>query len=68
MVFLMNGTQTLLVDLFPGRGASITASNNLVRCILGAVMTVAVDPGIQGVGVGWFFTVRKLTLVERTRG
>ncbi|KAI8093140.1 major facilitator superfamily domain-containing protein [Halteromyces radiatus] len=57
MVGSMNAMQTLLVDLFPGRGASITASNNLVRCILGAVITVCIDPGIQGVGVGWFFTV-----------
>lgn len=27
--------QTLIVDLFPGKGASITASNNLMRCLLG---------------------------------
>lgn len=31
----MATTQTLLIDLFPGKGASITATNNLVRCILG---------------------------------
>ncbi|KAG0185328.1 hypothetical protein DFQ28_009542 [Apophysomyces sp. BC1034] len=49
--------QTLLIDLFPGKGASITASNNLARCILGAVATVVIDPGIQGVGVGWMFTI-----------
>ncbi|KAG1314032.1 hypothetical protein G6F64_001782 [Rhizopus arrhizus] len=32
---IMTTTQTLLIDLHPGKGASITASNNLVRCILG---------------------------------
>ncbi|CAO3600172.1 unnamed protein product [Absidia cylindrospora] len=63
MVFLMNGAQTLMIDLFPGRGASITASNNLVRCILGAVITVCVDPGIQGVGVGWFFTIIGIIII-----
>ncbi|KAI8076220.1 major facilitator superfamily domain-containing protein [Thamnidium elegans] len=41
--------QTLLVDLFPGRGASITASNNLMRCILGAAATAYIEPAIQGV-------------------
>jgi MFS family permease len=35
MAASMAGTQTLMVDLFPGRGASITASYNFVRCILG---------------------------------
>ncbi|CAO3693840.1 unnamed protein product [Rhizopus stolonifer] len=34
---IMTTTQTLLIDLHPGKGASITASNNLVRCILGQV-------------------------------
>ena len=32
---IMTTTQTLLIDLHPGKGASITASNNLVRFILG---------------------------------
>ncbi|KAI8877166.1 MFS general substrate transporter [Backusella circina FSU 941] len=55
--------QTLLVDLYPGKGASITASNNLVRCLLGAVATVCIDPGIEGVGTGWMFTIIGLILV-----
>lgn len=54
---IMNTSQTLLVDLFPGKGASITASNNLVRCVLGAIATVYIDPGIEGVGMGWMFTI-----------
>ncbi|KAI8091104.1 major facilitator superfamily domain-containing protein [Gilbertella persicaria] len=49
--------QSLLIDLFPGKGASITASNNLVRCILGAIASSVIDPGIEGVGVGWMFTI-----------
>ncbi|GAN01601.1 MFS general substrate transporter [Mucor ambiguus] len=50
-------TQSLIVDLFPGKGASITASNNLIRCLLGAIASVAIEPGIQGVGIGWMFTI-----------
>ncbi|OBZ84217.1 Quinidine resistance protein 2 [Choanephora cucurbitarum] len=49
--------QSLLIDLFPGKGASITASNNLTRCILGAIASSVIDPGIEGVGVGWMFTI-----------
>ncbi|KAI7900288.1 major facilitator superfamily domain-containing protein [Cokeromyces recurvatus] len=49
--------QSLIIDLFPGKGASITASNNLVRCILGAIATVCIEPGIEGVGIGWMFTI-----------
>ncbi|KAI8977257.1 major facilitator superfamily domain-containing protein [Mycotypha africana] len=52
--------QSLIVDLFPGKGASITASNNLIRCMLGAIATVAIDPGIEGIGIGWMFTVISL--------
>ncbi|KAI9018103.1 major facilitator superfamily domain-containing protein [Phycomyces nitens] len=62
-VSILTTSQTLLVDLFPGKGASITASNNLVRCILGAVATVAIDPGIQGIGTGWMFTILGLILI-----
>lgn len=32
---LFNVFQTLMIDLFPGKGASVTASNNLIRCLLG---------------------------------
>ncbi|KAI9476209.1 MAG: major facilitator superfamily domain-containing protein [Benjaminiella poitrasii] len=49
--------QSLIIDLFPGKGASITASNNLIRCILGAIASVCIDPGIEGVGIGWMFTI-----------
>ena len=54
---LFNIFQTLMVDLFPQASASITATNNLVRCLLGAVATVSIEPGIQCLGVGWMFTL-----------
>lgn len=60
---VMNTSQTLLVDLYPGKGASITASNNLVRCVLGATATVYIDPGIEGVGMGWMFAILGLILL-----
>lgn len=48
-VFALN--QTIVADLCPGRGASATAVNNLVRCGLGAVGAAVVDGLITLVGV-----------------
>lgn len=52
-VFAAN--QTLVSDLFPGKGASATAMNNLVRCTLGAVGVAVIDPMIQEMGPEYAF-------------
>lgn len=44
--------QTLVADLCPGKGASSTGINNLVRCTLAAVMVAFVEEMIQTLGVG----------------
>lgn len=49
-VFAIN--QTLVSDLCPGKGASSTAVNNLVRCSLGAVGVAFIDRMIASLGVG----------------
>ena len=48
---------TLLVDIFPKKGASATAALNLARCLLGAGGTAAVLPLTSVIGVGWCFTL-----------
>ncbi|KAM7220830.1 major facilitator superfamily transporter [Rhypophila decipiens] len=48
-VFALN--QTIVADLCPGRGASATAVNNLVRCGLGALGAAVIDGLITLVGV-----------------
>ncbi|KAG2218881.1 hypothetical protein INT45_003948 [Circinella minor] len=62
MTPIFNSIMTLSTDLFPGRGATITASANLVRCIFGAIATSTIEPGINGVGIGWIFTILGLIL------
>jgi hypothetical protein len=52
-IFALN--QTLVSDLCPGRGASSTAINNLVRCGLGAVGVAFADTMIATVGPGASF-------------
>ncbi|KAG2180593.1 hypothetical protein INT44_003597 [Umbelopsis vinacea] len=54
---------TLLVDLYPNHTASIAASNNIVRCLLGAAMTAAIEPGIAGIGVQYMFLALGLILM-----
>lgn len=52
-VFAAN--QTLVSDLCPGKGASATAMNNLVRCTLGAVGVAIIDTMITKLGVEYAF-------------
>ncbi|KAL2126195.1 hypothetical protein VTI74DRAFT_1486 [Chaetomium olivicolor] len=47
-VFALN--QTLVSDLCPGKGASSTAINNLVRCGLGAIGVAFVETMVANVG------------------
>ncbi|KAG2173676.1 hypothetical protein INT43_005096 [Umbelopsis isabellina] len=54
---LFTSIQTLIVDLYPRNSASISASNNLVRCLLGAASTAAIQPGINAIGVQYMFLV-----------
>ncbi|KAF9804675.1 hypothetical protein IEO21_09298 [Rhodonia placenta] len=63
-VSTMNITQTILVDLAPGQGASVTACYNLVRCGLGAALVSVIDIIIDHLGVGWTCTVVLWTTLE----
>ncbi|KAI8381140.1 major facilitator superfamily domain-containing protein [Radiomyces spectabilis] len=54
---IFNCIQTLLVDLFPNASASVTACNNIFRCLCGAVATTLVLPGVKLLGAGWMFTL-----------
>ncbi|KAJ7062025.1 MFS general substrate transporter [Mycena amicta] len=54
---VMNATQTLILDLVPGQGSSVTACNNLVRCALSAVMVAVIQLIIDAIGVGWTYVL-----------
>lgn len=47
----------LMIDVYPYKPASITASGNLVRAELGAAATAAIAPMVKAMGEGWAFTV-----------
>ena len=58
-----NVLSTLIVDLHPEAPATATAANNLVRCLLGAAATAAIEHMIQGMGLGWCFTFLALLIL-----
>ncbi|KAI9261471.1 major facilitator superfamily domain-containing protein [Phascolomyces articulosus] len=58
--------QTLLVDLFPKRTASVTASSNLIRNAFSSVATATIQPGIENIGIGWMYTIFGLVLTTST--
>lgn len=51
----MNSTSTLMIDLFPEQGSSITACNNLVRCVVAAGLVSGIQPMINAIGYGWTY-------------
>ncbi|KAG9314032.1 major facilitator superfamily domain-containing protein [Chiua virens] len=54
-IAIMNIVQTLLIDLLPAQGSSVTACNNLVRCSLGAATVSIIDLVLKALGTGWTY-------------
>ncbi|KAF7897150.1 hypothetical protein EAF00_005378 [Botryotinia globosa] len=46
----------LMVDIYPGKPATAIAANNVVRCELGAIVTVVIVPIVNAIGTGWSYT------------
>ncbi len=47
----------LLVDVFPASPSTAAAASNIVRCTLSAVAVAVLQPIVEAVGRGWFFTI-----------
>jgi MFS family permease len=47
----------LMIDMYPGKPATATAANNLVRCEMGAGAAALVVPLANRVGFGWTATI-----------
>jgi hypothetical protein len=48
---------TLLIDIFPDNPGTAGASNNICRCALSAALIAALQPCVDAIGRGWFFTM-----------
>ncbi|GAB7336978.1 hypothetical protein MBLNU457_g2399t1 [Dothideomycetes sp. NU457] len=53
----------LIIDIYPGRAATATAANNIMRCELGAAATAAIGPMSEAMGNGWAYTLLALLFV-----
>lgn len=47
----------LLVDIFPASPSTGAASGNITRCALSAVVVAVLQPLVDVIGRGWFFTI-----------
>ncbi|KIM60924.1 hypothetical protein SCLCIDRAFT_123247 [Scleroderma citrinum Foug A] len=54
---ILNSSQTLLIDLLPTQGSSVTACNNLIGYSFGAACIAVIDLVIRAVGTGWTYTI-----------
>ncbi|KAK7956101.1 uncharacterized protein PG986_005323 [Apiospora aurea] len=50
----------LLVDMFPQKPSTAGASNNIIRCALSAAAVAVLQPLVDALGPGWFFTMTAL--------
>lgn len=55
-----HSSNSLLVDLYRDRAASVTAALNIGRCILGAILVAVTQYSIDGIGLGWTYTIYAL--------
>lgn len=57
---IIAGSQTLMVlmvDIYPHQPATVTAANNLFRCLIGAAASAAIEPMSNAMGDGWAYTL-----------
>lgn len=54
---LLQVYSALVVDIFPEKPSTIAASNNITRCGLSAAAVAALNPLVNTMGRGWFFTM-----------
>ena len=56
-IALVQCYSTLLVDEFPDTPSTAAAAGNVSRCILAALAVAEVNPLVDSMGAGWFFTL-----------
>ncbi|KEQ96879.1 hypothetical protein AUEXF2481DRAFT_63918 [Aureobasidium subglaciale EXF-2481] len=53
----------VMLDVYPGRPATASAANNIVRCEMGAATSAAIIPMTKAMGNGWAYTLLALLLI-----
>ncbi|KAF4977838.1 hypothetical protein FZEAL_5681 [Fusarium zealandicum] len=56
-LFCFPSYNTYCIDVMPGQGAEVAATNFFVRYLMGCVASAVVLPAVEGFGIGWFSTI-----------
>ncbi|KAM6507380.1 hypothetical protein FSOLCH5_012597 [Fusarium solani] len=62
-LFCFPSYNTYCIDVMPGQGAEVAATNFFMRYLIGCVASAVVLPAVEGVGIGWFSTITAAYLV-----
>ncbi|KAH6985789.1 major facilitator superfamily domain-containing protein [Ilyonectria sp. MPI-CAGE-AT-0026] len=67
-LFCFPSYNTYCIDVMPGHGAEVAATNFFVRYLMGCVASAVVLPAVQSIGIGWFSTVTAAYMVASALG
>ena len=56
-LLVFNTATTMLTEFLPGKASNGVALSNFLRNILSFIGALAAEPGINGIGNGWVFTI-----------
>ncbi|KAM0429320.1 hypothetical protein ACHAPT_006535 [Fusarium lateritium] len=62
-LFCFPSYNTYCIDVMPGQGAEVAATNFFARYLIGCVASAVVLPAVEGFGIGWFSTITAAYLV-----
>ncbi|KAJ7353088.1 hypothetical protein DFH08DRAFT_855909 [Mycena albidolilacea] len=54
---IMNTAQTLILDLVPSQGSSVTACNILVHCALSTMLVAVIQPILSALSTAWTYVL-----------
>ncbi|KFY95981.1 hypothetical protein V498_02983 [Pseudogymnoascus sp. VKM F-4517 (FW-2822)] len=57
VTFFYNTYGTLIVDFFPDKPGTAAATASVTRCVMAAAAVAVLEPIVDVVGQGWFFTI-----------
>ncbi|KAK7419882.1 hypothetical protein QQX98_003069 [Neonectria punicea] len=67
-LFCFPSYNTYCIDVMPGQGAEVAATNFFMRYLMGCVASAVVLPAVQTIGIGWFTTVTAAYMMASALG
>ncbi|KAF5717356.1 dityrosine transporter [Fusarium mundagurra] len=62
-LFCFPSYNTYCLDVMPGHGAEVAATNFFARYLVGCIASAVVLPAVEAVGIGWFSTISAAYLI-----